>query len=435
MHPIEEIVKRNKAGRKVGIYSCCSANADVVRAVIRKAKQTKTLCLVESTSNQVNQFGGYTGMNAAQFASFVYGLAQIEGLSVDRIMLGGDHLGPLPWADEPEDSAMSKAATMVRECVLAGYAKIHLDTSMRVGSDDSNLPLEVSVCARRGAELCVAAEEAFAAYKASHPDAEPPVYILGSEVPIPGGASDNGVMGVTKVEDCSAALAEYQRAFERHGVGDVFDRVVGFVVEMGVEFHERDLDEYDTYAAHDLASYMRETKLAIEGHSTDYQTEENLAQMCADGVSILKVGPAFTFSLREALFSLEGIEQRVYAEQPEKLSHFRNTLEEAMLEDPSHWEKYYKGSENEKAISRAYSFLDRSRYYLPVPKVLNARNRLLENLADGVIPLCMLSQYMPKQYYRIRAGELENNAEDILFDRIGDRIDCYLSATKNNGEM
>lgn len=435
MHPIKEIVKRNKAGRKVGIYSCCSANGDVVKAVLRKAKKTKTLCLIESTSNQVNQLGGYTGMTPDDFAAFVFGLADEEGIARDRVLLGGDHLGPLPWADEPEDSAMEKASELVRACVMAGYSKIHLDTSMRVGDDDPGIALEVSVCARRGAMLCRVAEEAFERYLILNPEAELPVYVLGSEVPIPGGATECEAMGVTKTEDCALAIREYKDAFDRQGISDVFDRVVGFVVEMGVEFHERTLDEYDPEAARDLTSFMHGCSLAIEGHSTDYQTEENLARMCADGCSILKVGPAFTFALREGLFSLEGIEQRLYAGEPERLSRFRNTLEKAMLENPSYWKEYYKGSSNDQAISRAYSFYDRSRYYLPVPEVQQARTKLLQNLSNGVIPLCMLSQYMPLQYYRIRAGELENNAEDILLDRIGDRIDSYLHATKNNGEM
>lgn len=435
MHPIKQIVQRNKAGRPVGIYSCCSANAYVVKAVLRKARQTKTLCLIESTSNQVNQLGGYTGMTPQDFADFVANLAAEEGLDRSRYMLGGDHLGPLPWCDLPEAEAMPHAADLVRACVLAGYTKIHLDTSMRVGDDDPDAPLDVAVCARRGAQLCQAAEDAFAEYRAQHPDAEPPVYILGSEVPIPGGASDCEEMGVTAVEDCKQALAAYRKAFDDRGILDAFDRVVGFVVEMGVEFHERTLDEYDHDAAAELCDYMYGTNMAIEGHSTDYQTEKNLAQMCQDGCAILKVGPAFTFALREGLFSLEGIEQRVYAEEPEKRSYFRRTLEEAMLENPKHWEGYYRGSVNDQAISRAYSFFDRSRYYLPEPKVSEACETLLSNLSDGVIPLCMLSQYLPTQYYRIRAGQLANNAEDILLDRIGDRIDDYLYATRNNGEM
>ena len=100
-----------------------------------------------------------------------------------------------------------------------------------------------------------------------------------------------------------------------------------------------------------------------------------------------------------------------------------------------HWQNYYQGSLEDQAISRAYSFLDRCRYYMAVPEVVAARNRLIQNLSHGEIPLCMLSQYMPTQYFRVRAGELPNEAEAILLDKIGDRVDRYLYATKNNGEL
>ena len=436
MHPVQEIVQRNKAGRGVGIFSCCSANRDVVKAVLVKAQKTRTIALIESTSNQVNPEGGYTGMTTYDFRDFVYGLADSIGLDRSRVILGGDHLGPLPWCDLPEAQAMEKAAALVESCVLAGYTKIHLDTSMRVGDDDPHEALNVAVCARRGAELCEVSEAAFARYQAQHPGAEPPVYVLGSEVPIPGGDTDaDAVMGVTDPENCKKTIEAYEREFAARGLDSALERIVGFVVEMGVEFHERTLDEYDSATAQELCAYMRSKPFAIEGHSSDYQTRENLKRMCEDGVSILKVGPAFTFSMREGLFALEGIECRVYSDQPEKRSYFRDVLERVMLDDPRHWRDYYKGSSKEQAISRAYSFYDRARYYMNTPEVQTARKKLLDNLAHGEIPMCMLSQYLPNQYFRVRAGELENNAEAILLDKIGDRIDRYLYATKNNGEM
>ena len=436
MHPVQEIVQRNKAGRGVGVFSCCSANRDVVKAVLVKARKTRTVALVESTSNQVNPEGGYTGMTAADFRDFVYGIADEIGLARSRVILGGDHLGPLPWCHLPEAQAMPKAEALVRSCVAAGYSKIHLDTSMRVGDDDPREDLAVQTCARRGAELCAAAEDEFARYAAAHPGAEPPVYVLGSEVPVPGGdASDDAVMGVTDPENCKLTIEAYEREFAARGLEDALARVVGFVVEMGVEFHERALNEYDSAAAQELAAYMRTKPFCIEGHSSDYQTQESLKAMCQDGVAILKVGPAFTFSMREGLFALEGIECRVYSGQPEKRSHFREVLEHAMLADPRHWQGYYQGSLEEQAISRAYSFLDRCRYYMAVPEVVAARDRLINNLAHGEIPLCMLSQYLPTQYFRVRAGELPNEAEAILLDKIGDRVDRYLYATKNNGEL
>ena len=433
MKVLQEIISENKLGHHSGIYSCCSANEDVIRAALDRARRTKTVVLIESTSNQVNQDGGYTGMTPADFADFVYGLAREMGLAKHNVFLGGDHLGPLPWVDLPEEEAMAHAEVLVKQCVLAGYEKIHLDTSMRVATDDPDAPFLTKTCAERGARLCRACEDAFAEYKQSYPDAEAPLYIIGSEVPVPGGDFNAGEMGVTTAEDAVNTRAIYEKAFNEAGVGEAFKRVVGIVVEMGVEFHEFSLDEYSRPRVAELVTAMRTEKLTIEGHSSDYQTVDNLTRMCEDGVGILKVGPAFTFSLREAMFALENIEKELYFEEPEKLSNYRATLERVMLEDPSSWESYYQGSENDQRIARAYSFYDRCRYYLSNPEVKQARAALLENLSGNKIPLCALSQYLPTQYFRVRNGMIRNEPLDIVIDRIGDRVDCYLTATNNQG--
>lgn len=433
MHVLREIIENNKAGYHSGIYSCCSANEDVIRAVLSRARKTKTVALIESTSNQVNQMGGYTGMTPADFADFVKQLAKEMGIAAHNVFLGGDHLGPLPWVDKNEEEAMRNAEELVSACVMAGYEKIHLDTSMRVASDDPNKPFLTRTCAERGARLCKACEKAFEEYKSVHPDAEPPLYIIGSEVPVPGGDFNAGEMGVTTADDAINTIEIYRDAFERAGIGDAFDRVIGLVVELGVEFHEFSLDEYDRPRAADLANAMRKTPISMEGHSSDYQTTKNLCRMCEDGVAILKVGPAFTFSLREAMFALESIEREVLFDYPERRSNYRAILERAMMEEPESWLSYYPGSANEQRIARSYSFYDRSRYYLNKPEVKAARDRLIKNLSGNVIPLCLLSQYLPNQYFRVRQGEIRNEALDIVLDRIGDRVDCYLEATNNQG--
>ncbi len=433
MHPVARIVRDNKQGRHAGIWSCCSANEDVIRAALLRARKTKTPALIESTSNQVNQFGGYTGMTPADFAAFVGRIVKEVGIAAESVILGGDHLGPLPWAHLPENEAMEEAERLVRDCIAAGYSKIHLDTSMRTASDSLDEPFLTRTCAQRGARLCAACEDAFETYRESHPDAQEPVYVIGSEVPVPGGDFNAGQMGVTTAEDAVNTIEIYREEFRRAGVGDAFSRVVGLVVEMGIEFHEFTLDEYDRRRTADLVEAVRATPLCIEGHSSDYQTAANLERLCEDGVAILKVGPALTFSLREALFALEQIEREVYRSAPEVLSHYRDTLEEVMLENPYAWRSYYTGDDDRQRIARAYSFYDRCRYYLSDPRVMEARQRLITNLSGNSIPLCMLSQYLPVQYFRVRRGEIRNEALDILLDRIGDRIDCYLDATNNCG--
>ncbi len=433
MHILQRIANENKQGRHAGVYSCCSANGDVIKAVLLKSKRHDTIALIESTSNQVNQFGGYTNMTPAGFRDFVLELAQETGIDHRLIILGGDHLGPLPWADRSATDAMANAEELVRACVLAGYSKIHLDTSMRLGDDDCAVPLETATCAARGARLCAVAEEAFAELAAANPEAEPPIYIVGSEVPVPGGTYDQVECPVTRPEDCLETIEVFRSAFRDQGLADVLPRVIGLVVQLGVEFAERHLDEYDRTRTADLVAGMRKSQIVLEGHSTDYQTPENLRRMCEDGVAILKVGPALTFALREALFALEIIEREVYAKQPERWSNFRETLDAVMVAHDRDWRSYYTGDDEHVRISRAYSYYDRSRYYLPHADVRASHERLIDNLSGNIIPLCVLSLYLPKQFIRIRGGELPNEPEAIILDKIGDQIDDYLAATSQNG--
>lgn len=434
-NPISVLLQNRGIAREKGIYSCCSANAYVIRAALRRAKAANTVVLVEATANQVNQDGGYTGMTPEDFHRFLDQIAAEEGFPAERLLCGGDHLGPLTWQELPEARAMANAQELIRSYVLAGFSKIHIDTSMRLADDDPSQRLSDEVIARRGACLCRVAEDAFAQYRAEHPEAPAPVYVIGSEVPIPGGAQENeDSVAVTAPEDCEATLEEFQRAFAALGLEDAWSRVIAVVVQPGVEFADESVIEYDRAAARALMGCLeRHPGLVFEGHSTDYQPRECLREMVEDGIAILKVGPALTFALREGLFALEQIEQELYGVNDFPCSHFRAVLEQAMLEDQRQWAKYYHGSMPQKRYARAFSYSDRARYYLTNPKVAAAVQTLLTNLDSVGIPMALLSQYLPVQYARAHGGRLPLRAADILIDRVGDCIDEYLYAVLADG--
>ncbi len=429
-NPIFKLLQNRATAREKGIYSCCSANEYVIRAALRRAKANDTAVLVEATANQVNQNGGYTGMTPAGFRTFLGRLAELEGVIPERVLCGGDHLGPLTWTNLPEREAMANAEELVRSYVLAGFTKIHIDTSMRVADDDQSVRLPDATIARRGAELCAAAEAAFVTYAKGHPDAPAPVYVIGSEVPIPGGAQENeDSVTVTSPADCRGALETFRTAFAAKGLEVAWNRVVALVAQPGVEFADESVIEYDRAAAKDLTACLKQYPgLVFEGHSTDYQPRKALREMVEDGIAILKVGPALTFMLREGLFALEGIEQELYGMRDFPLSRFRDTLERVMLSNDGQWSKYYHGDMPKKRYARAFSFSDRARYYLGHPEVEKAVHTLLDNLDAVGIPLALLSQYLPVQYQRVHAGILPNRAADLLIDHVGDCIDDYLYA-------
>lgn len=151
------IIRRNRALDPVGVYAVCSAHPHVLSAAARESRENRSVLHVESTSSQVNQFGGYTGQSPRQFANFVHAIAHEAGISDDQVLVGGDHLGPFPWRREPAAIAMEKARALVRECVLSGYQKIHLDASMACANDPKSGPDEQTV-ADRAANLCETAE-------------------------------------------------------------------------------------------------------------------------------------------------------------------------------------------------------------------------------------------------------------------------------------
>ena len=430
MHPLQSIVQQQHKGIPTGIYSCCSANEYVLRAAILRAKRHGVSLLIEATANQVNQFGGYTGMRPADFYHYVMGLAKEYGLPEKQVIMGGDHLGPLTWTDKTEAEAMAYAEELVSLFVEAGFTKIHLDTSMQLASDSKAHRLSDETIAKRGARLCKAAEAAYQIRSAANPGCIAPVYIIGSEVPIPGGAQEaEDSLAVTSPADCIATYQAFQDAFAKLGLDDAWQRVIGLVIQPGVEFGDKDIFEYDSEKAADLIACLKELPIVFEGHSTDYQTPDCLRSMVRDGIAILKVGPALTFALREALFALESMEKELLKGTGVHLSDFRDTLEYAMLETPANWAKHYHGNGNETRFARAYSLSDRARYYLPNPAVESAVARLLQNLSAVSLPLSLISQYMPMQYPRVRTGALVNDPAALLLDRIGDCIDEYYYAT------
>jgi len=427
MHPIENIIASYKSGKHTGIFSNCSANEYVLRAVMRRCKNKGVPALIEATANQVDQDGGYTGLTPAAFYAWCLELAKREGLDASDLILGGDHLGPLTWTKLDEAKAMEKAEKLITEYVLAGFTKIHIDTSMRLASDDNTKPLTDEVIAKRGAILCAAAEAAYKKKIIDDPDAVKPIYIIGSEVPIPGGAQEHEELSVTGSDDCLATIAAFEKAFSDTGLAEAWERVIAVVVQPGVEFSEDEVFVYNSEKAMQLCTVVKSERFVFEGHSTDYQPRPALRELVSDGIIILKVGPALTFALREALFALENIEKITLHGKGVALSRFTEVLEEVMLEKPEQWNKHYHGTEHDKWVNRAYGFSDRVRYYLPEPAVKKSIERLVKNL-DKPVALPLLSQFMPIQYARVRDGTLDNNVDDLILDRIGDCIDDYIYA-------
>jgi D-tagatose-1,6-bisphosphate aldolase subunit GatZ/KbaZ len=421
---LDEIGLAQKRGEARGIASICSAHPWVLKAALLGDGPV----LIESTCNQVNQFGGYTGMTPADFVHFVRGIAAENALPPERLILGGDHLGPSPWQNCPMERAMSHAAGMVQAYVHAGFTKIHLDASMRLGDDDPARPLSPELVARRTTCLVKVAEETLAKVL------EPPQgirYVIGSEVPIPGGTTQHEHrLNVTKVEDARRMVEVMHASFLQAGLESAWERVTAVVVQPGVEFGDNFILDYNPDVLHHLAHYSETTPFIYEAHSTDYQTRENLRNLVHDHFAILKVGPALTYAFRQAVFALAMMESELFplAER----SFLVETLAVAMQREPGHWKEHYHGDERELLFARKYSLSDRARYYWPDPDVQAALTKLVVNLDRTPIPLSLISQYMPDLYPGIRTGAIANSASQMVHHRIRSVLDDYSYAVGEN---
>jgi D-tagatose-1,6-bisphosphate aldolase subunit GatZ/KbaZ len=412
------LANRKQESATRGIYSVCSAHPWVLRSALQQAKASGGSLLIEATSNQVNQFGGYTGMRPTDFYQLVFGLAQQEGFPAEALILGGDHLGPNPWQHLPAEEAMTHAETMVAAYAAAGFTKLHLDASMPCADDPSTL--SDAVVAERAGRLCSAAEQAA--------PGKTLLYVIGTEVPTPGGATEGlDHMHVTTKQAALQTLEVHQRVFADHGLSHVWPRVIAVVVQPGVEFNHDSVVFYQADKAIDLVTLLAECgTLVFEAHSTDYQLPSGYQELVRDGFAILKVGPALTFAMLEALFALAEIEATLIPDGEQ--SHLPAVVDDAMVQKPKDWAKHYEGSVEEQALLRRFSYSDRIRYYWNEPAVVEAVALLLRNLEKKPIPETLISAYLPEQYRRLRVALPSLLPEDLVLDRIRQALEPYADA-------
>ncbi|MFN3613678.1 MAG: class II D-tagatose-bisphosphate aldolase non-catalytic subunit [Rubrimonas sp.] len=398
-----------RAGAPVGITSVCSAHPIVIEATLRFARDTGGTALIEATCNQVNQDGGHVGMTPAAFRDFVLSIADRVGAPADRVILGGDHLGPSPWRRLPAAEAMDKAEAMIAAYASAGFAKLHLDASMGCAGEPVGLP--DAVAAERAARLARAAE--------ANAAGTPPVYVIGAEVPTPGGAVEAlHDLDVTKAEAAAATHAAHRAAFAAAGIETAFERVIALVVQPGVEFGHADVAPFDLERARALTAALEGLSgVVFEAHSTDYRTEAALSALVRGGFAILKVGPWLTFALREALYGLDAVADVLDGHPPRGMLMAR--MDEIMRAAPDHWRSHYSGDAQTLWMLRHFSYSDRIRYYWPDAGAGAAVRALTDRLAGREIPETVLGQFLP------RIGPGAGRAEDVLIEAVTQVLRLY----------
>ncbi|CAN5212413.1 tagatose-bisphosphate aldolase subunit KbaZ [soil metagenome] len=422
MKAMLDLVARHKSGQACGIYSVCSAHPLVIEAAFTHALKTGVdMVLIEATCNQVNQNGGYTGMTPEMFRDFAHAIADKVGLPRERVLLGGDHLGPNPWTSLCAEEALEKAEVLIEHYVAAGFRKIHADCSMSCADDP--MPLPEDTIARRAARLIKIAEAA-----QQRVGGEPCVYVIGTEVPVPGGAAEDlPELEVTTPDAALKTVEAHRVIFAEEGLSEAWPRVIATVVQPGVEFDHHKVIDYDRAKAARLSRALDDQPhIVFEAHSTDYQTPEALKALVEDHFAILKVGPGVTFALREAFWALDAIEREWIGE--DRASRFRHIAIERMQADPRNWAKYYHATGADLQFDLQYSLSDRIRYYWPDPKIITAQEAMFANLADNPPPLALISQYLPQAYAAVRNADLIPSPANLVIAHIGAALEAYRAA-------
>lgn len=393
---LREIITRNRAGAPVAIPSVCTAHPQVLRACLAHAARRGQPLVVEATSNQVNQDGGYTGMRPADFHKFLSDMAETVGFPAARLVFGGDHLGPQAWRREPAGEAMAKARVMVADYVRAGFTKIHLDCSEGCAGEAPQVG--DALAAERAADLARVARDA-----ASDPSGL--LFVIGTEVPPPGGArmDEAGDIPPTRADSAAATLRAHHQAFVSAGLEPLWPQVGGLVVQPGVEFSPMQVHHLPPSRDPGFRAVLRDWPgICLEAHSTDYQHPRAFHRLAELGFAFQKVGPALTFVWREALYALDFLAHTAgWLEAPT----LATVMEAEMLAQPGSWQGHYHAESGDLRLQRHFGLADRIRYYWPRPAAQAAVAWLFAAFDGRSLPEPFLAQAFSTAL-RARAAEI-----------------------------
>ena len=292
---------------------------------------------------------------------------------------------------------------------------------------DDPSPLPEQLIAERAARLCQAAEAA----SGNAPNA--PSYVIGTEVPVPGGAAEDlEELQVTTPDAALNTIELHRKLFADTGLSGVWDRVIATVVQPGVEFDHDKVVDYEPNKARALSAAIEPVEhIVFEAHSTDYQTADSLAALVRDHFAILKVGPGLTFAMREALWSLDSIERELLP--PERRANLRQVAVARMRANPQHWAKYY---ERRRRRARPAAAIQLER---PDPLLLarsgdrrRAGQAVREPAGNRAARWRWSANIFPTAYAAYRDGRATLDPADLVIAQISATLDAYYGACNPN---
>ena len=335
--------------KKTTLPSFCTSNFDVLRSVVIFAKLNNLPILIESTSNQVNQFGGYTSLKPHQFYKKINGIATKLNYR-KKLIIGADHLGPLPWKHMGKKKAIENSIKLFKNIVNTGYDKIHIDTGIKIKGDQTLFKKMIY-------DRCKIIYNSIDKNKLRKV-----FFVFGTEVPIAGGSK----IYKSKITSMASIILDFK--FYKK-----IKNSFSLVVEPGLGFTNKKIYPLKMNFFQKKKNFSLKNNFTYEAHSTDFQNLKSLKKLVNNNFKFLKVGPELTYYFMKAILKMEIIEKFVYKKN---VSNIKKIISKEMDRDKINWIKYYFGNKTDIEYLKFNSYLDRSRYYWNKKNVINSLDKL-----------------------------------------------------------
>ena len=370
--------------------SFCTANMDVLKSIMFFCNLNKLPCLIECTSNQVNQNGGYTNKNPKKFIKEILSLRKKIKLNKNQLFIGGDHLGPLPWKNEIKKVAIKNSIKLIESFLNEKFCKIHIDTSIRCKDD---VIFNNDIIFKRAQEIL---ENSKIRNKIKNK-----FLIIGSEVPL-SGSGDSKKIVLTSIKQINLECMKFRQVLKKLKFKK--NRKFGLVVEPGMKYMHTFLKKPDLKKFYDKKICSKKNNFVFEAHSTDYQSLGILKKLVNNNFKFLKVGPELTYNYSKSLFFMENLEKKLFKK---KKSLIKKNIIYSMNKNDKYWSDYYNSKNKNLFLG---SKLDRMRYYLNTKNV----NRSIEILKKNINSISfekiftLLSEKQKKEFLHFDKNQLTN---------------------------
>jgi len=406
-------MKIKKLIKKKALPSFCTSNLDVLKIILFYSKKNNLPCLIECTSNQVNQFGGYTNKTPKQFSKEIISIAQKIRLGKKNLLLGGDHLGPLPWVKKNLKTSLKNSIKLINNFLDSNYCKIHIDTSVKCLDDkfiNHDKIFDRTKYILQNTKIKKKINKIF--------------LVIGSEVPL-SGSNDRGPITITTNSRIKKEVEKFKLLSKT-----LFKKRLSFglVVEPGMRYLDYSISKPKLTNFLDKKNFSIKNDFVYEAHSTDYQNFKVLKNLTKNNFKFLKVGPELTFQYSRSLMYMKKMEEKLIKK---KKSNFENQILNVMLNNNRYWKEYYK-VKNIKLKKKLIlnSKLDRMRYYLNNKKIVRSIKILKQNI--NKINTKDLSKYLMSKKFKINFNLYKNtnlsNFEIINLLFVSDTLKKYYSA-------